>query len=128
MLVSGIAFRGNEHRILLASFRAPHEFVVSQDVQDEAKKGLQQKFAHLRADASEAISLIIAEVVLRHTYERALGQMPTLRDPKDAHVLAAAVASACDILVTGDKDLLAVREIGKLQVVKPATALRILGI
>lgn len=74
------------------------------------------------------MSLILAEIVPRKVYESIIDQMPTLGDPKDAHVLAAAIASDCDILVTGDKDLLSVREVGKLRIVKPAAAFQILGL
>ncbi len=121
-------FRRNENRILLSSFRAPHEFVLSQDVLEEARVVLRQKFARLREGVDETMSLILAEIVPRESYERMIDQMPTLRDPKDAHILAAAIASDCDILVTGEKDLLSLRQFGKLRIVKPAAALQILGI
>lgn len=105
-----------------------HEFVLSQDVQEEATEILRQKFAPLRDDVDEVMSLIRAEIVPRESYERLIDQMPTLRDPKDAHVLAAAIASECDILVTGDKDLLSLHQFGKLRIVKPVSALQVLGI
>lgn len=87
-----------------------------------------QKFARLRSDVDQVLSLVLAEVVPREAYERMIESMPALRDPKDAHVLAGAIASDCDILVTGDRDLLSVREFGKLRIVKPVAALQILGI
>lgn len=125
--MSGIAFRGNEHRLLLSSFHKPHEFVVSQDVQEEALRILREKFPRLRRDADEAMSLIRTNVVPREVYESMLDQVPVLRDPKDAHVLAAAIASDCDILVTGDKDILVLPQVGKLRILKPAAALRLLA-
>lgn len=46
--------------------------------------------------------LVRAEFVLARDYEPRLSDFPTLRDPKDAHVLAAALAAGCDLIVTGD--------------------------
>lgn len=40
-------------------------------------------------------------------------------DPKDNHVLAAAVETQCDFLVTGDKHLLTLALFGSLRIVKP---------
>ncbi len=105
-----------------------HEFVLSQDVQEEARGVLIPKFGRLRAGADEALSLIRAEIVLRADYEDTLDKVPLLRDPKDAHVIAAAIAADCDLLVTGDKDILSLGGVGNLQIVTPAAALKILGI
>lgn len=41
------------------------------------------------------------------------------RDPDDDHVLAAAASADCDYLVTGDKDLLAVKSYAGFTIVTP---------
>lgn len=63
--MSGIAFRGNEHRLLLASFHRPHEFVISRDVREGALTVLRGMFPRLRGVADEAMSLIRTKVVPR---------------------------------------------------------------
>lgn len=45
------------------------------------------------------------------------------RDPKDDVFLACAMASSADYLVTGDKDLLCLKEHGKTRIVSPAAFL-----
>jgi predicted nucleic acid-binding protein len=42
-----------------------------------------------------------------------------VRDPDDAWVLASAVASGADVLVTGDKDLLSIAKHAPLKVLNP---------
>ena len=41
------------------------------------------------------------------------------RDPDDDHILAAAVNAECDFLVTGDKDLLALKKFAGMKIVTP---------
>lgn len=56
-----------------------------------------------------------------------------LRDPDDAPVIAAALAGAAEAIVTGDRDLLEVAEVGEwlasrgIEVLSPADLLRRLG-
>lgn len=53
-----------------------------------------------------------------------------IRDPKDEHIVGAAIAGSVDYLVTGDNDLLVLNgdpALGSLQIVTPAAFLDILG-
>ncbi|HSH31294.1 MAG TPA: putative toxin-antitoxin system toxin component, PIN family [Candidatus Saccharimonadales bacterium] len=42
-----------------------------------------------------------------------------VRDAKDAHVIAAAVEAQCDLIVTGDKDLLALGAYDGIKIITP---------
>lgn len=126
VILSGIAFRGNEHAILVSAFSPTHEFVLSDDVRNEVAGVLLEKFPRLREEAKEILSLIRAETVPREDYQSRLHYFPALRDPADAHVLAAALVARCDLVVTGDKDLLALGRVEGLRIVKPGEALRLL--
>jgi len=53
-----------------------------------------------------------------------------LRNPNDAHILAAAIAGGADYLVTGDRDLLVLGgdpALGSLRIVTPAEFLALLA-
>lgn len=54
------------------------------------------------------------------SYAKGIHAYPGLRDPKDAHILAAAVVSQCDAVVTGDRDLLALGEVEGVQIIRPS--------
>lgn len=126
VLVSGIEFPGTERGILLATFRGEHTFVISQDVQREVLKVMAQRFPRLREDADEILSLLRVETVPTRTYEKRSRIFPELQDPKDAHILAAAIVSGCDVVVTGDRDLVSLREVEGVKILRPSQARRLI--
>jgi len=126
VIVAGLAFTGSAHALLAESFESPHEFLLSEDVQEEAVRALREGFPRLATEAREAVSILRASVLSRNRYRDAMAAFPLIRDPKDAHVLAAASESGCDLLVTWDKDLLVLRQVGTCQIVTPPRALRVL--
>lgn len=58
----------------------------------------------------EAISRFLKQLYLRAQVVEDRGKPVEVRDRDDVHVLQALAAGAADLLVTGDQDLLAVRE------------------
>ena len=51
----------------------------------------------------------------------------SLRDRDDVHVLACAVGAEADAIVTGDKDLLTLKDFGGIPIIDAAEALKRLG-
>jgi len=127
VLVSGIVFSGTERWILLATFRGENAFVISQDVQGEVLEVMRQKFPRLRKEAEEVLSLLRVETVPRKAYKERSREFPGLRDPKDAHVLAAAIVSRCDAVVTGDRDLVVLGEVEGVKILRPSQARRLMA-
>ncbi len=127
VLVSGIAFPGNERWLLRRTFGGRHAFVISEDVRQETLDTLRQKFPRLKPEAEEALTLVRVEVVPASAYRERLGDFPALRDPHDAHVLGAAVVSQCDAIVTGDRDLLVLGEASGVRILRPVEARRIIA-
>jgi putative PIN family toxin of toxin-antitoxin system len=127
VLVSGIVYSGPERSILLAGFRGEHRLVVSEDVRQEALDVVRRQFPRFRKDAEEAMSILHLEAVPRKAYAGQSREFPGLRDPSDAHVLAAAIAARCDAVVTGDRDLLVLGEVKGMKILRPSQARRLVA-
>jgi len=125
-VVAGRAFLGAASLLLQTTFSRTHEFVISEEAREEVLEVLREKFPRLRREAEEALSLLGITVVPKGKYASRLHDFSTLRDPRDAHVLAAAVESGCSLLVTWDKDLLSLGAVGRMRIVTPARAMRAL--
>jgi uncharacterized protein len=59
--------------------------------------------------------------------ELELTPAPISRDPKDDYLLAHATLEAADYIVSGDRDLLAIKHISPVKIVSPAEFARILN-
>jgi putative PIN family toxin of toxin-antitoxin system len=114
VLVAAFATRGlcaDVVRLTLAG----HEMIVSETVLVELARALRQKIGLPDREARSVVSFVRQEATLA---PEASGQS-TVRDPKDAPILAAAVACGADVLVTGDRELLELDQPVGIRIVSP---------
>lgn len=52
--------------------------------------------------------------------------IPDLRDPDDAKIIATAIAANAEVLITGDQDLLVLRDVQGIRILTPAQFLDLL--
>jgi uncharacterized protein len=94
-----------------------HSLIGSDFILAEVKEKLVRKFIVGDEGANEA------EKFLRSSMEIvAISnlQNPVCRDPDDDNILATAVAGSCECIITGDKDLLILREYAGIRIISPA--------
>lgn len=94
-----------------------HEIVCSEFIFDEFKDKLVGKFKFSVQDADNVIRLLRSRVLL--VEPTALAQ-PVSRDVDDDMVIATAIAGSSICIVTGDKDLLELKEHQGITILKPA--------
>jgi putative PIN family toxin of toxin-antitoxin system len=93
-----------------------HELIVSPFILDEVRRILSDKFGF----PGELVRQLLRSV--RDAAESVTpADVPTgaCRDPEDAPILGTAVAGAAALLVTVDKDLLALERYGDIRIVNP---------
>ncbi len=120
-ILSGLFFRGNERTLLLASLRKEVALVFAEDVVDEVYAVAAETFRD-HADFPGALDLLelvfgTGELIPRATYEGQVSHWAQrLRDATDAPVVACAVQARVEGLVTGDRDLVDLGEVGGIRV------------
>lgn len=93
-----------------------HDLVGSEYLLEELRRTLAGKFRMGERDSGAAEALLRGRMVL--VKAPALPK-PLSRDPKDDPILAAAMAGRCACLVTGDKDLLVLKQAGRMPILSP---------
>ena len=93
-----------------------HEPVTSAFILEEVYRGLLDKVRVPASEADQAVKLLRTrfEIVEPDTVEEG-----ACRDPDDLPVLGTATAGRCDVLVTGDKDLLELEAWQRIPIVSP---------
>lgn len=118
--ISGIFFvRGAPAQLLQAWRDGQFEVIVTTSTLSELRAVLQRKVEQFRADSTLVTEWLAyvdayAKSVRVETYLKGAS-----RDPQDDMMLEAAVAGRAHFLVTGDKDLLVLTQIGDTQIVTP---------
>src|SRR3990170_2274092 len=114
-VISGLFFSGNERRLLLAALRGVITLLFPEDVVDEVYVVVERTFRN-HPDLAEALLrlesvLAAGTLVARHDYIRDVPMWSRrLRDPDDTPVLACAKATSADGIVSGDRDILELRD------------------
>jgi predicted nucleic acid-binding protein len=107
--VSGLVFEGNEALLLRLGAVGACSLLTTRYIIEEVSKTLATKEFRLTPDEITALlSILQGAVVVHEDLDEAelKNHLSRLNDKKDVHVLAAYEKLKCDMLVTGDKELL----------------------
>ena len=131
VLVSGSLWMGNPSRLVDALLDGSAMLCVSGPILAEFEEVIQREKFQKRLEkggrsASDIISRFRAAAL--NVEGPAIPVPSTLRDPDDLHVLACAVATHADAIVTGDNDLLSMETFGGIPILTVRQALERLGI
>lgn len=127
LLVSGLLWGRNPGQLVAAAQAGTlrlcsSEFLLAElgRVLGRAKFGARLTARGVTADAVLASARSICEIFDRP----AMPMPPDLRDPNDLAVLACAVSAEVDVIITGDKDLLALNPFEGIPIITVADALK----
>jgi putative PIN family toxin of toxin-antitoxin system len=113
--ISALQFKGTPLLAVEQSLMR-HQVAVCEPILGEVRAALVKKFGWTNAEIQEVFDFYLA----RATQVRIGGNLKGIcRDPKDDMVIECALAAGADLIVTGDKDLLAVRSHRGIRILKP---------
>ena len=115
VIVSAVATRGLGADVFRAVLSA-HELVTCAQVIQEVRRILRIKFRVPEPLIEEYLELLGQEAIVAKP-----GDLPDLplRDRDDAAIVAAAIAAGAEVLVTGDRELQSLKNVGKVRILSP---------
>jgi uncharacterized protein len=93
-----------------------HRVLISNFVLDELTEKLRKKFKYPQEEIDEAHRIILSSATITT-------EAPSLeincRDEDDVHIIAAAVAADADCIISGDDDLIILKKVHGIPIIKP---------
>ena len=98
-----------------------HEFIllVCPVILEEFRGALKKKLDATEEEIGKALALLRGVSVMAGESQPTVKPARIVRNPDDDLILFCAVAAEADLLVTGDKDLLAIGEHSKIKILNP---------
>jgi len=128
VLISGFLWKGTTNHLIALTERSSVHLFTSEALLTELHGILSQK-KHARAVAASGFG--VDDIVSR--YKKMTSVVPTrkftqqiCRDADDDAVLACALAANANVIVSGDKDLLALHPFQDIPILSPANTVRLL--
>ena len=117
VLIAAFLTEGICAKLIVRAHRRDFDLILCDDILQEFKRVLKKKFAISPHETSEALT------ILSEATQEILGQTnsvtPICRDSDDDLILACAKDAAADYIVTGDEDLLVLKNYEWIRIVSP---------
>ena len=128
VIISATLIRGGqEDQIVRAWQRGVFELVLSPPILEEMGRALfYDKLRKLRWMTVEEVAELLQALAQGSVVVSGRSKVKASRDPDDDKFLAAAIEAEARFVVTGDRDLLALRRYRNVRIITPARFLRII--
>lgn len=117
VLIAAFLTEGICAKLLIRARKRDFDMILCDGILQEFKRVLKKKFATSPHEMSEALTILSAAA------QDILGQSdsiaPICRDPDDNLILACARDAVADYIVTGDEDLLVLKNYEGISILKP---------
>lgn len=94
-----------------------HTIFLSEEILNEFQEQLIRKLGYSQQDVIDSIELLRSKAQMVNPVELAL---PVCRDPDDDVILATSTAAGAACLITGDKDLLVLKQFEEVSIISPS--------
>lgn len=115
VIISALLFGGKPRIILLSVIRKQHVAITSTILLSELADVLRKKFGY----SKPAVTAVDTQVRKQCTIVSPNESIDVVADMTDNRVLEAAVEGNCDVLITGDADLLMLGHYREIRIVTP---------
>ena len=122
IIISSVFWRGNPYEVVRRGILGGYKLVISAEILDEVVDKLRNKFQFPEESIQELIDILMTYC---HIVE-VTSKFDVVRDKKDNKIIECAFDGKSDYIVTGDPDLLILKEFRGIKVVKAKEFLEVL--
>ena len=113
ILISSVFWRGNPYEVVKRGILGEYQLVISAEILDEVANKLRNKFQFPEESIQELIDILMTYC---HIVE-VTSKFDVVRDKKDNKIIECAFDGKVDYIVTGDPDLLVLKEFRGIKIV-----------
>ena len=120
IIISAIFWSGKPYRVIVRGLKGEYQLVTSPEIIDEVLSKLRNKFQFPENKIEEQANIMLSlfHVVTPTT------RVDVVRDKKDNKIIECALDANADFIVTGDADLLTLREFRDIKIVTAGQLLK----
>ena len=122
IIISSVFWRGNPYEVIRRGILGEYQLVISAKILDEVVDKLRNKFKFPEENIQELIDILMTYC---HIVD-VTSKFDVVRDKKDNKIVECAFDGKADYIVTGDPDLLILKEFRGIKVVKAKEFLEVL--
>lgn len=116
VLIAAFISSGICHEVLEHIIRN-HKLVLSDFIVNEFKSKLLSKFQYTEKEVDEALTLLLTRAEMAQVSPL---QSRVCRDADDDNILASADSAKCDCIISGDKDLISLKQFQNIKIIPPS--------
>ena len=120
ILLSALVFRSEYMSLIIEKVVQEHTMVICSHIIDEFRNVVSRKAPKYNNDVDKLFSNLSYEMVYTPKWHE---NMPSIRDEKDKPILAAAIVSDVDMIITNDNDFYDV-DIERPEIISPVDFLK----
>jgi len=114
IVISAVFWRGNPYEVIRRGILGEYQLVISVEILDEIADRLRNKFQFPEESIQELIDILMTYC---HIVEPS-SKFDVVRDKKDNKIVECAFDGKADYIVTGDPDLIELKEFKGIKIVK----------
>lgn len=123
IIISSVFWRGNPYEVVRRGILGEYQLIISVEILDEVVDKLRNKFHFPEESMQELIDILMTYC---HVID-VTSKFDVVRDKKDNKVVECAFDGKADYIVTGDPDLLELKEFKGIKIVKAKEFLNLLS-
>lgn len=123
IIISSVFWRGNPYEVVRRGILGEYQLVISAEILDEVADKLKNKFQFPEESIRKLMDILMTYC---HIVD-VISKFDAVRDKKDNKIIECAFDGKVDYIVTGDPDLLILKEFKEISIVKAKEFLEMIG-